>query len=87
MVGPSPNDPDERVLRAVALWPEPVVMAGDIEPALAVGEKQTLNRLKALTDRGLLGRRSVGSSGNVFWLTGRGRRVLAAAEFEGFDRP
>jgi RIO-like serine/threonine protein kinase len=87
MVGPSPNDPDGKVLRAVALWPQPVVMAGDVEPSLSVGEKQTLNRLKTLSKRGLLGRRTVGSSGNVFWLTDEGRRVLAAEEFDARERP
>jgi hypothetical protein len=82
MTGPDPSDPPEKILHYVAVWDEPFVTAGDIEPKLTVGQKQTFNRLNALVDDGLLDSRTVGPNATLFWITDEGRELLADAEFQ-----
>jgi predicted ArsR family transcriptional regulator len=75
VTGPSPTDPDEKILRAVALRPAPFATAKEIEPELSVGYRQTRNRLDQLVDDGLMNVKDVGRT-KVYWLSDAGRRRL-----------
>jgi predicted ArsR family transcriptional regulator len=75
-LGPTPSDSDDELLRAVALVPKPFATAADVSPQLAVGRKQTRNRLNDLAEQCLLNVETVGST-KVYWLSSRGREQLA----------
>jgi len=76
--GPEPSDDEEKLLTLVKSQEGGFATAPEIEPRTNVGEKQTRNRLEALTEKGLLNRRRVGST-NVYWLTDDGEEELADA--------
>jgi Mn-dependent DtxR family transcriptional regulator len=76
--GPEVSDSDDKILREVRLFPGPFVTAGDIEPKLSVGYKQTRNRLDQLVDGGFLNVRKVGTV-NLYWLTDEGKRAISSA--------
>lgn len=75
-MGRPPRNSPAEVCRVVALHPEPVVSSGDIYEQLNLTQDGALDRLHTLVDQGYLDRKSVGSSGMVFWLTDKGREEL-----------
>lgn len=75
-MGRPPTVSTEEVMRAIALHPEPVVSARDINDQLDLVPQSTLARLNALCDEGYLDKKSVGSSAVVFWMTDKGRKRL-----------
>jgi len=62
--------------KAVALHPEPVVAANDINEQLDMSADGVLDRLQKLASDGYFESKRVGSSGMVFWLTDKGKREL-----------
>lgn len=69
----------QEVIRAIALHPEPVVTARDINDELGLEPDSARERLKSLVEEGYLGSKKAGSSALVFWLTEKGRAELSEA--------
>lgn len=82
MGGRPPSVPVEDVMQAIALHPEPVVTARDINGKIGLQPPGALARLRALEDDGYLKSKDAGSSAVVFWMTERGRAVLAEIDQE-----
>jgi len=59
------------------MHPEPVVAASDINEKIGLGTDGARERLKSLTQEGYLEMKRPGSSALVFWMTDKGRAVLA----------
>jgi hypothetical protein len=75
MPGPEASDSDLKILRLVALRPEPFATARDLEPDMDVGRRQTRNRLDDLHHGGFLRRTKVGGT-KVYWLSDQGKNEL-----------
>ena len=76
-MGRPPTVTVEEVMRAIALHPEPVVTARDINADLGLEPDSARERLKTLVDEGYLDMKKPGGSAMVFWMTDKGRSVLA----------
>lgn len=76
MTGRPPSVSAEEVVRVIALHPEPVVTAKDVNEELGLTPTGALERMKRLVEQGYLARKDVGSSAVVFYLTDAGRRLL-----------
>lgn len=76
MPGPEPSDKDLELLRYVKLQRGGFATAREVNDHTSVGYRQTLNRLDALADAGLLNVRTVGRT-NVYWLTDEGDVALS----------
>lgn len=79
MSGRPPSVSTEEVIRAIALHPEPVVTARDVNEELGLEPDSARERLKSLVEEGYLGSKKAGSSALVFWLTDEGKRLLGEA--------
>jgi len=75
-MGRPPRNTASEVCKAVALHPEPVVAAKDINDDLGLSPDGALDRLKSLSEDGYFDSKSVGSSAMVFWHTDKGRKEL-----------
>ena len=75
-MGRPPRNPPAEVCKAVALHPEPVVAAKDVNEKLGLSPDGALDRLQKLTNQGYFRSKDVGSSATVFWLTDKGREEL-----------
>lgn len=80
MPGREPTVSAEKVMQAIALHPEPVVTARDIHEDLDLKPDGARERLKRLVDEGYLEMKRPGGSALVFWMTDKGRSVLADIE-------
>jgi len=79
MPGPKPRDSNIEILRAVATFKTPFVIAKDIEPQLSIKLEQVRNRLDLLVAEGYLNHRKAGNT-DVYWLTEEGRSRLHSSE-------
>jgi hypothetical protein len=77
MGGRPPTVEAVEVMRAIALHPEPVVAARDINEEIGLEPASALERLKSLADEGYLKKKQPGSSALVFWMSDKGRELLA----------
>jgi len=68
-------------VRAVALHHEPVASARDINEELGLKPDSARERMKSLADEGYLGVKKPGSSALVFWVSDKGRQLLADEGF------
>lgn len=80
MPGRDPTVSAEKVMYAIALHPEPVVTARDIHAELGLKPDGARERLKSLVDEGYLEMKRPGGSALVFWMTDKGRQLLAEVE-------
>lgn len=78
-MGRPPSVSTEKVIRAVALHPEPVVTASDVYEEIELTKAGARERLKSLADDGYLGIKRPGGSAIVFYLTDKGRMALSDA--------
>jgi predicted ArsR family transcriptional regulator len=76
--GPTPSDDDIKLLRLIRLREEPFATASDLVDQMAVGRKQTRNRLDDLVEKGFLKVELVGTT-NVYWLSDSGKQRLSEA--------
>lgn len=76
MVGKPPTVDARRVMEAIALHPEPVVTARDINEKIGLKPDGARERLKALADDGYLEMKRPGGSALVFWMSDEGRALL-----------
>jgi predicted ArsR family transcriptional regulator len=81
-MGRTPTVSAEEVMQAIALHPEPVVTAKDINAELGLEPDGARERLKSLADDGYLEYKKPGGSALVFWMSDKGRRLLANMEDE-----
>jgi predicted ArsR family transcriptional regulator len=79
-MGRPPSVPTEEVLQAVVLHPDPVVTTSDLADQLDLSHDGIRERLKSLSQEGLLKEKKVGGSAVVFYITEKGRNRLAEAE-------
>lgn len=77
MTGRTPDVSVEEVMSAIALHPEPVVTASDIHEEIGLTPDGARERLKSLAKEGYLEVKRPGSSALVFWMTDKGRALLA----------
>lgn len=77
MAGRKPSVETKLVVKAIALHPEPVVVARDIHEAIGLTPDGARERLKALEQEGVVKSKQAGSSALVFWLTDEGRSMLS----------
>jgi len=75
-MGRPPSVDTAVVVKAIALHPEPVVTASDINEEIGLSEAGSRERLKSLAEDGVLGIKRPGGSALVFWLTEKGRKAL-----------
>ncbi|MBX0326072.1 helix-turn-helix domain-containing protein [Halomicroarcula sp. F13] len=80
MAGRPPTVEAAEVMRAIALHPEPVVTARDINEELGLEPDSARERLKSLAEEGYLKMKQPGSSALVFWMTDKGRELLSDSE-------
>lgn len=80
MAGRPPTVSTKEVVQAIALHPEPVVTAKDINEELGLGPNGARERLKRLAEDGYLGSKQAGSSALVFWLTEKGKMKLSDSD-------
>jgi predicted ArsR family transcriptional regulator len=80
MTGRPPTVSTKEVVQAIALHPEPVVTARDINEELNLKPDGARERLKRLAESGYLGSKQAGSSALVFWLTEKGKRELSNSD-------
>lgn len=78
-MGRPPTVSVEEVMQAIALHPEPVVTARDVNVQLGLEPDSARERLKSLAGEGYLEMKRPGGSALVFWMTDKGKRVLANA--------
>ena len=76
-MGRPPTVTAEEVMRAIALHPEPVVTARDINDTLDLEPASALARLNALCEEGYLHKKQPGSSAAVFWMSDEGKALLS----------
>lgn len=76
VMGRPPTVATQEVLRQVALHPEPVVTARDINAELGLKPDSARERLKSLAADGYLSIKKPGGSAMVFWMTDEGRDCL-----------
>lgn len=76
-MGRPPTVSAVEVMRAIALHPEPVVTARDINGELGLEPDSARERLKSLVEEGYLDMKKPGGSALVFWMTDEGRELLA----------
>lgn len=81
MTGRPPTVEPIEVVRAVALHHEPVASARDINEQLDLEPDSMRERMKRLADDGYLGVKKPGSSALVFWVSDKGRELLAEEGF------
>lgn len=67
---------DEKILRAVALSPDPVVTASEIADVTDYNIDGARGRLEDLYEEGWVDKRKVGARATVWWLTDAGRKQL-----------
>jgi len=82
MPGREPQVSVEEVMKAIAMHPEPVVTASDINQQIGLGTDGARERLKSLAEDGYLGMKRPGSSALVFWMTEKGRDALSRADWD-----
>jgi predicted ArsR family transcriptional regulator len=75
-MGRPPTVADDEILAAIALHPEPVVTARDLDERLGLEPESVLARLNQLHADGLLAKKEPGASAAVFWLSEDGRSRL-----------
>lgn len=78
-MGRPPKHSPAEICRVIALHPEPIVTAADVQEEVGLTQRGMAERLKTLVEEGYLDTKKVGSSGRVFWLTDRGRATLSDA--------
>lgn len=76
-MGNKPTVSAERVVRAIALHPEPIVAPRDLNEELGLTPDGARERMKSLVEEGYLRQKKPGSSAIVFWLSDEGRDLLA----------
>lgn len=81
-MGRPPTVSVEDVMKAIALHPEPVVTARDINEDLGLEPDSARERLKSLAEDGYLEMKRPGGSALVFWPTDKGRDILANIDRE-----
>jgi len=65
------------VVRAILLHPEPVAAPKDIHNEIGLEAESARERMKSLHDEGYLGMKKPGSSALVFWVSDKGRKLMA----------
>lgn len=80
MAGRPPTVDAEKVMRAIALHPEPVVTARDIHEQIGLKPDGARERLKQLVEEGYLEMKRPGRSALVFWMTDAGRALLKPSD-------
>lgn len=82
MPGRNPQVSPEEVMKAIAMHPEPVVTASDINEEIGLSRDGARERLKSLAEDGYLDVKRPGSSALVFWMTDKGRATLSNADWD-----
>jgi DNA-binding MarR family transcriptional regulator len=77
VTGRKPETSDKEILKEVALSPDPIVTAPELAERMDYTRQGVNNRLNDLAEKGYLERRDVGSRATVYWITEKGRELLA----------
>jgi len=72
------SDPD--ILRVLALSPDPALSAPEISAEVQITREAVNQRLRQLSDAGLVGTKKVGAAARIYWLSDAGQRRVAANE-------
>lgn len=80
MPGPPPKVSDREMLEIIRLHPDAVVTASDVAEETEYTSENVNERLKNLSERGLLRKKKVGSAAAVYWLTDAGKQYIADQE-------
>jgi len=80
MPGPSPKVSDREMLQIIRLHPDAVVTASDVAQETDYTPENVNERLKDLSERGLLRKKKVGSAAAVYWLTDAGKEFIASQD-------
>lgn len=73
--------PEREFLAEVAMHPDPVVSAGELDDRLDVSRQAINSRLNRFEADGWVESKKVGSAARVWWLTPEGRDYLDSLRF------
>jgi predicted transcriptional regulator len=78
VAGRKPTISDERLLREIALSPDPVVTTTEVADRVGMTQQAIYQRFQGFEEKGWLRSKLVGANARVWWLKDEGRQHLAA---------